>query len=116
MRCFKKYDINVALNKLSRVFDMIININIETSIIQKSEIYKLKCKECDKVYVKKTGRRFELRMREQERREGGETTNSLYARHCINTGQEFINPYENVEIIKVKKFSKKKLYEEFEIL
>ena len=64
-----------------------------------------------------TGRRFEKRMVEHARGEGVRTTNSLYARHFLETGHEFVNPIENVTILKIeRKLKQRKLMEELVIL
>ena len=80
-------------------------------------MYKLKCKECDKVYVEETGRKFEVSLREHTRGEGDRIINSLYTRYFMETGHKFINPLENIVIIKVENnLNEWKLYEELEIL
>ena len=84
------------------VFDKIKNNNIEIiPILQKNGVYKLRCEECNKVYVGEAGRRFVCRLGEHKRGEGNRTTNSLYARHFIEENHKFNNPLENFDIIKV---------------
>ena len=56
-------------------------------------------------------------MRENARVDGNGTKNSLYARHFNETGHRFLDPTENVEIVRLENnISKRKLYEELEIL
>lgn len=64
-------------------------------------MYKLRCGECDKIYLGETGRKLACRLARHRRGEGNRTTNSLYARHFIEENQKFVNPIENYEIIKV---------------
>lgn len=118
LKCFEKYDVHVAIKKTKTVFDHIKNNNTEDiPVLHKSGVYKLKCNECSKVYVGETGRRFEQRLTEHARGEGVRTTNSLYARHFLETGHQFINPIENVEILKIEGNQKRrKLFEELAIL
>ena len=64
-----------------------------------------------------TGHRFEIRLKEHAKRESDRTTNSLHARHFIETGHTFINPSENVEILKIENnITKRKLFEESDII
>ncbi|MGP1947564.1 MAG: hypothetical protein ACTS85_04420, partial [Arsenophonus sp. NC-PG7-MAG3] len=50
IKCFKEYDVDVAISRAHAVFDQVKNNNVEeTPILQKSGVYKLGCKECDKV-------------------------------------------------------------------
>ena len=93
IKCFEKYDVDVAIKKTKTVFDHVKNNNIEEiPILYKSGVYKLSCKDCEKVYVGETGRRFEIRMEEHAKGEGDRMTNSLNARHFMETGHTFINP------------------------
>ena len=56
-------------------------------------------------------------MNEHAKGEGVRVTNSLYARHFNESGHKFINPNENMEIIKIENNpQKRKLIEELEIL
>ena len=85
------------------MFDHVKNNNIEEILIlYKSGVYQLSCKDCEKVYVGETGHRFEIRMKEHVKGEGDRTTNSLYARHFMETGHTYINSRENVEILKIE--------------
>ena len=45
----------------------------------------------------KTGRMFEINLKEHAKEEGDRTTNSLYAKHFIETGHTFINLSEIVK-------------------
>ena len=52
IKCFGKYDTDIAIKKTKPVFDHIKNNNIEEiPILHMSAVYKLNCRECDKVYV-----------------------------------------------------------------
>jgi predicted GIY-YIG superfamily endonuclease len=85
--------------------------------LKKSGVYMLSCGDCDKVYLGETGRQFFQRFREHKRGEGEVTTNSLYARHFLEEGHKFIDPFESYKIIKiVNKDRERKLKEEVEIL
>ena len=69
--------------------------------LQKSGIYKLKCKDCNKVYLGETGRKFVCKLSDHKRGEGNRTTNSLYTRHFIEDNHTFVNPLEEYEFVKV---------------
>lgn len=118
IECFKKYGIEITIKKCNTVFEKIKNNNIESiPILQKSGVYKIKCNDCNKVYLGETGRKFECRLADHKRGEGNRTTNSLYARHFMEENHQFINPLEKYEIIKVEYNNvKRKLEEELEIL
>ena len=69
IKCFEKHNIDVAVKKTKTVFDYIKNSSTEiTRELQKSGVYKLNCKQCDKVYLGETGRKLEIRLREYARR------------------------------------------------
>ena len=52
IKCFNEYGVDIAIKKSEMVFDKIRNKNIEKiPVLQKSGIYKLKCKDCNKVYL-----------------------------------------------------------------
>ena len=118
LECFEKYDIHVAIKKNKSIFDIICNKKTEEiPMLQKSGVYKLNCGNCGKVYVGESGRKLEVRLKEHARGEGDRTTNSLFARHFMDTGHSFVNPMNNVEILKIEKdMGKRKLMEELEIL
>lgn len=70
---------NIAVKKTKTLFDYIKNNTIEVvPILHRSGVYTLKCNECDKIYLGKTGCRFERRLAEHARGEGDRVTNSLY--------------------------------------
>ena len=100
------------------MFDEIkINETEEIPILHKSGVYKLSCQECNMIYLGETGRRFQDRFREHARGEGNNTTNSLFARHFLETNHKFVNPLENFEILKIENdVEQRKLYEELNIL
>ena len=59
---FKCCLLYTSIKKCETVFDKIKNKNIEKiPVLQKSGIYKLKCKDCNKVYLGETGRKFVCR-------------------------------------------------------
>lgn len=63
------------------------------------------------MYLDKIGRSLELRLKEHSKGEDDRTTNSLYARHFIETGHKFINPSENFKILKlVNNINKEKFF------
>ena len=100
--CFNKYGVDIAIKKCETGFDKIRNKNIEKMpVLQKSGIYKLKCKDCNKVYLGETGRKFAWRLSDHKPGEGNRTTNSLYARHFIEDNHKFVNPLEEYEIVKI---------------
>ena len=102
IKCFNKYGLGIAIKKCETVFDKIRNKNIEKiPVLQKSGIYKLKCKDCNKVYLGETGRKFVCRLSDHKCGEGNRTTNSLYARHFIEDNHKFGNPLEDYEIVKI---------------
>ena len=81
IQCFKKYEIDIAISKAPTVFDQDKNTNSEeTPILQKSVMYKLKCKDCDKVYIGETGRKFVVRLKEHARGKCERVTGPLI--HC----------------------------------
>ena len=50
VKCFKKYDINIAIKNTKTVYDHIKNNNTEDiPILYKSGVYKLNCNECNKI-------------------------------------------------------------------
>jgi hypothetical protein len=118
IECFNKSGLEVTIKKGRTVFDIIKNNNTENvPILEKSGIYKLRCDECSKIYLGETGRKFKCRLTDHKRGEGVRTTNSLYARHFIETNHKFVNPLENYEIIKViNNNNERKINEELEIL
>ena len=74
IKCFNKYGVDIAIKKCETVFDKIRNKNIEKiPVLQKSGIYKLKCRNCDKVYLGETGRKFVCRLSDHKRGEGNRT-------------------------------------------
>jgi Reverse transcriptase (RNA-dependent DNA polymerase) len=117
-KCFEKYEIQIGIKKTKNVFEYIKNDKTEEiPLTEKSGVYKLKCGECNKIYLGETGRKFKIRMNEHAKGEGVRVTNSLYARHFNESGHKFINPKENMEIIKIENNpQKRKLIEELEIL
>ena len=117
-KCFEKYKIKIGIKNKKSVFDIIKNAETEDiPIINRSGVYKLKCEECNKIYLGETGRTLKIRMNEHAKGKDVKTTNSLYARHFNETGHTFPNLIENVEIIKLEDNpNKRKLIEEVEIL
>ncbi|MGP1947565.1 MAG: hypothetical protein ACTS85_04425 [Arsenophonus sp. NC-PG7-MAG3] len=61
-----------------------------------------------------TGRKLAIRLGEHPREEGNRITNSLYARHFVETGHRFINFLECFQILKRENNLQKD--EELEIL
>ena len=118
IECLKKYDIDVAIKRCKTMFDKIKNSNTEEiPILQKSGVYKLKCKDCSKLYIGETGRKFECRLADHKRGEGNRTSSSLYARHFVDENHRFVNPLEEYEIVKVEQSPvERKLRDELEIL
>jgi hypothetical protein len=117
-KCFKKYGINVATKKSKTVFEYIKNKGIEEiPTIKKSGIYRIKCEECEMVYIGETGRSVECRLKEHKREENNRTTSSLYARHFMEKKHKFIDPTEKYEVLGIEnKLRVRKLKEELEIL
>ena len=77
IECFKKYAIGVAIKRCMTVFDKIKNSNTEEiPILQKIGVYKLKCKDCSKLYIGKTGRKFECRLADHK-------SCLLYTSRCV---------------------------------
>ena len=60
-------------------------------------IYKINCKNCDKVYIDQTSRALRSRTREHKRAIFTGDKNSLLAQHCIKNSHEF--DLDDVEII-----------------
>lgn len=116
--CFKKYGIKVATKRSKTVFDYIKNNETEEiPKTQKSGVYKVKCEECEMVYIGESGRAIECRLREHRRGENDRNTSSLYARHFMVKKHKFVNPTEKFEILNIEnKSNKRKLREELEIL
>ena len=110
-------DRDIAIKKCETVFDKIRNKNIEKiPVLQKSGIYKLKCNDCNKVYLGETARKFVWRLSDHKRGEGNRTTNSLYATY-LEVNHKFVNPLEDYEIVKVVNNTvESKLREELQIL
>ena len=111
-------DRDIAIKKCETVFDKIRYKNIEKiPVLQKSGIYKLKCKDCNKVYLGETGRKFACKLSDHKRGEGNRTTNSLYARHFIEDNHKFLNPLADCEIVKViNNTVERKLREELSLI
>lgn len=117
-KCFEKYKIRIGIKNNKSIFDMIKNAQTEEiPILSKSGVYKLKCEECDKIYLGETGRMLKIRLNEHAKGKDILTTNSLFARHFNETKHKFPNLTENVEIIRLEdNIYKRKLIEEVEIL
>ena len=64
-KCFEKYEIQIGIKKTKNVFEYIKNDKTEEiPLTEKSSVYKLKCGECNKIYLGETGRKFKIRMNE----------------------------------------------------
>ena len=117
-RCFKKFNIDIAVKRSKTVFDFIKNnITEDIPIIKKSGIYRIKCDECGMFYIGESGRAIECRLKDHRRGEGDRNTTSLYARHFIEKGHKFVNPIENFEVLGIEnKITERRIREELEIL
>lgn len=71
--------------------------------MNKSEVYKLNCEECNIAYIREAGFRVESRLKEHVRGEGDTTTNLLYARYFLEIGYVFNNLLDKFEVMKVEK-------------
>ena len=86
-------------------------------MLKRSGVYKIKCNDCNRIYLGETGRKFECRLADHKRGEGNRTSNSLYARHFIEENHKFVDPLEEYEIIKIEyNTMERKLKEELEII
>ena len=60
-----KRQIQIGIKKTKNVFEYIKNDKTEEiPLTEKSGVYKLKCGECNKIYLGETGRKFKIRMNE----------------------------------------------------
>lgn len=91
IKCFKKYNFTQLL-KCKTICVKIKNSNIGSiAALRKSDVYKLRYSERDKVYFGGTGSKLESRLADHSHGEGSRTTNSLYARHFIDENHKFIS-------------------------
>ena len=82
----------------------------------RSGIYKLKCNDCNKFYIGKTGRTFITRFKEHTRAITHPNTHSTFAEHIINTNHTYTNIDNNLDILHFKHNSRKlDVLEQFEI-
>ena len=66
-------------------------------------VYKISCKDCEKVYIGQTSRALKSRTREHKRAVFTGDKNSLLAQHCAQTNHDF--NFDNVEIVSGPLFS-----------
>ena len=60
-------------------------------------VYKISCKDCEKVYIGQTSRALKSRTREHKRAVFTGDKNSLLAQHCAQTNHDF--NFDDVEIV-----------------
>jgi hypothetical protein len=75
----------------------------DTDIYQRSGIYELKCNTCPLKYIGQTGRSFRTRHKEHIHAIRTNTTNSKYAQHILDTGHEYGNIKDTLNILHIQK-------------
>lgn len=91
------------------------NAKDATDVLKKSGVYKLKCPDCDAVYVGQTGRTFEIRYKEHLRSFRLNKNDSTFSNHILESNHTFPN-LENINILHTHEKSRKlNLLESIEI-
>ena len=92
----KKLNINVMFRTTNNIYNYFKNktkINLEN----KTGIYKLKCNDCDKIYLGQTGRPFKERFKEHLPTKNLENIKSNFAKHIVNENHNYTNLEKNLE-------------------
>ena len=113
-----KLNINVMFRTKNNIYKN-LRIKKQIKIENKTGIYKIKCNNCEKIYIGQTSRSFMVRFKEHlppQNLSNLSNIKSYYATHIIDNGHKFINFNTNLEPIN---FCNKSKYmtaiEEFEI-
>jgi hypothetical protein len=116
-RILKNYGYKTAFYSLYTLRHL-CNPKDPTLLLQKTGVYKIKCGDCDAVYIGQTGRALGERLAEHDSTENASSPESAFARHIIATGHaktkkavsllhyspkgRVLNKLEEIEIIKEK--------------
>lgn len=86
-----KYGLNIEIIKCKIIFNYVRNKGTEDiPIMKKIGVYKLKCWECEIVFIGETGRDVQRRLREHKMgKDGKHTTNQLCVRYVNETKYKF---------------------------
>ena len=82
-------------NSIYNYFKSKIKINWEN----KTEIYKLKCNDCDKIYLDQTGRPFKERFSEHLSKKNLENIKSNFVRHIIDENLSYTSLEKILEAV-----------------
>ena len=95
---FKKLNITLGYKTDNNLYSF-LKYKDKKPITEMTGIYKLKCNDCDKIYLGQTGRPMKDRFKEHLPTGNLNNLKSNFARHIIDHGHKYTNIDNNVDII-----------------
>lgn len=86
---FKSSEINIVFKTLNSLAKKIVNNKDSQNVLDLCGVYRLKCSDCNAVYVGRTFRSFKVRMKEHIRCQRTGSEDSLFANHLIARNHSF---------------------------
>ena len=85
----RNLDYQVAFKSPSKLSLVLFNVKDSTNKYKQSSIYRLKCSECNSIYIGQTGRNFETRYSEHLRSFKFKKTDSTFSNYLIENKHKF---------------------------
>jgi hypothetical protein len=98
---FKDTKLKIAYRTNSTLQKHLLHKKIKIDKYENSGIYRMKCLNCPRQYIGRTGRSFKTRFKEHIRELKYNTDSSTYAQHISNTGHEYGSIENAMDIINV---------------
>jgi predicted GIY-YIG superfamily endonuclease len=103
MKLFREYYIGIAFRTKNTIENLLNRENEMYNKYDQCGVYELKCNSCPKVYIGQTGRNFKTRFKEHIQDIGSNRTKTGYSQHIINTGYEYSNVENTLNVLNVEK-------------
>jgi hypothetical protein len=102
-KLFREYNIGIAYRTNNTIENLLNRENKMYNKFDQCGIYEFKCNTCPKVYIGQTGRNFKTRFKEHIQDIRNNRTKTGYSQYIINTGHEYGNIENTLNILNVEK-------------
>jgi hypothetical protein len=92
---FRQTELKIALRTTNTIGNLLSHKNTPPNKFSLSGVYKLTCPDCNKTYIKQTGRRFSTRYKEHETAFRNNSHTSSFAKHLNEEAHSF-GPMNNI--------------------
>jgi hypothetical protein len=102
-RLFKNTNLRLAFQTNNTIQNHLQPKKPNSDKYNNSGIYQMKCKDCHKMYVRQTGRKFKTRYKEDIHSIRTNNTNTKYAEHILDTQHTYGPITDTMDILHIEK-------------